>query len=344
MEKINYTVDVIVPVYNVELYVAECLDSLLNQTLPVRIIIVEDGSTDSSRQIVRAYSEKHPENILLIEQKNQGLSGARNTGIQHVTADYCAFMDSDDWVSDDYYESLYQAIKAVDASIACSDITYAYQKHTELKQSNTLNTDIQAQGFIVQSDLDFHKYIIDIFPMIQNKLWKTDLIRKNNMEFLHGRLYEDLDFFYRIFPYTPKIAFTSNGVFYYRQRKGSIVKVANPRVFEITDIFTNILNEYKEQGIFPEYQEEIEYLLIRNTLVASSRRLSYSQSFSFIDEHLKQLYRFVETTVPKWRKNSYIKPITIRHLYLKSIHPWTIWLHSFSLVIIGSFIGKKDEF
>lgn len=104
MEKNNLLVSIIVPVYNVEKYLAQCLDSLISQTYDnLEIICVNDGSPDKSGEILYRYAEIDTR-VQVITQENQGLSGARNTGIQHATGEYVMFVDSDDWIEENTCE------------------------------------------------------------------------------------------------------------------------------------------------------------------------------------------------------------------------------------------------
>ena len=103
----NVKVSVIVPVYNVEKYLKDCLNSVINQTLEdIEIICVNDGSTDNSLAILEDYAKKDSR-IKIINQKNKGLSGARNTGMKHVQGEYILFLDSDDWLKEDALSELY---------------------------------------------------------------------------------------------------------------------------------------------------------------------------------------------------------------------------------------------
>ena len=112
------TISVIVPVYNTGKYLKTCLNSLVNQTFhDIEIICVNDGSTDKSAEIVQQYH-----NIKIINQKNQGLSVARNAGIEAATGEYIGFVDSDDWVDLDFFEKLYNSITKYNADIACATI------------------------------------------------------------------------------------------------------------------------------------------------------------------------------------------------------------------------------
>ena len=111
-------ISVIIPVYNVEQYLAECVNSVCRQTYQnLEIILVNDGSTDASGQICQELADKD-ERIRLIHQGNQGLSGARNTGIEHSSADYLIFVDSDDWLPEQHVARLYEKLKEYDADIA----------------------------------------------------------------------------------------------------------------------------------------------------------------------------------------------------------------------------------
>ena len=110
-------VSIIVPVYNIEKYLAKCLDSLINQTLEdIEIICVNDGSTDNSAEILNEYAQKDCR-IKIINQDNAGLSAARNTGINAANGEYIGYVDSDDWIDLNFYEKLYNAAKDTDADI-----------------------------------------------------------------------------------------------------------------------------------------------------------------------------------------------------------------------------------
>ena len=100
-------VSVIVPIYNVEKYIAKCLESLVNQTLEdIQIILVNDGSTDNSGKIAKQYASKYLTKIIYVEKENGGLSDARNYGLRYATGDYISFVDADDYVNKDLYSNL----------------------------------------------------------------------------------------------------------------------------------------------------------------------------------------------------------------------------------------------
>ncbi len=126
-------VSIIIPVYNVEKYLQRCLDSVVNQTLKdIEIICVNDGSTDNSAIILEEFSKKD-ERIKIVNQKNGGLSRARNTGLEHSNGDYIGFLDSDDWIDLDYYEKLHDAAERNNCDIAFADFIRKNEKNHKVR-------------------------------------------------------------------------------------------------------------------------------------------------------------------------------------------------------------------
>ena len=116
-----YKISVLVPVYNTEKTLSKCLDSILKQTIinDIEIVIVNDGSTDNSQVIIDNYVDKY-KNIFKYKQKNQGLGATRNKGIELASGEYIAFLDSDDWVDENYYELMYKKAKEENSELVIS--------------------------------------------------------------------------------------------------------------------------------------------------------------------------------------------------------------------------------
>ncbi|MCR5506573.1 MAG: glycosyltransferase, partial [bacterium] len=130
-------ISVIIPVYNVELYLSQCLESIINQTYKnLEIILVNDGSKDSSIDICKAYVKKD-KRIKYIYQKNMGLSASRNTGIKNATGDYIHFIDSDDYIPLDYYEKMISALGNSDADIVCGGFYFEKHPYESVNFTNT---------------------------------------------------------------------------------------------------------------------------------------------------------------------------------------------------------------
>ena len=124
----NIKVSVIIPVYNVEKYIERCILSVINQTLKdIEIIIVNDGSTDDTKKNIEKYL--NDKRIVYVEQKNSGLSGARNKGLSIAKGDYISFIDSDDYVDNNFIEKLYNALIKNNADVAASSVIRKYQRY-----------------------------------------------------------------------------------------------------------------------------------------------------------------------------------------------------------------------
>lgn len=219
-------VSVIVPVYNVEEYLQECLDSLVSQTLDeIEIICVNDGSTDNSLTLLNEYASKYPK-IKVINRENGGLSAARNTGMKEAKGKYIGFVDSDDWVDYDFFEKLFMSAENNNASIAACGIVRTKGRKTRINISyneEILYTDIQDKIKICN---------IPKYCYVWNKIYKREELEKNNIEFVEGINFEDVRFTIRAVYFLKELVTVPETNYYYRKRKGSIVKTLSPKNIE----------------------------------------------------------------------------------------------------------------
>ncbi|KJQ75652.1 glycosyl transferase family protein [Streptococcus mitis] len=218
-------ITVIVPVYNVENYLRKCLDSIITQTYKnIEIIVVNDGSTDASGQICQEYAQKD-NRIIYIEKENGGLSDARNVGLDKMTGSYVTFIDSDDWIEQDYIETLYKKIVEYQADIAVGNY-YSY------------NEDEETYYFHIYGD-SYYEKIYDNISIFENlyesqemksfalisawgKLYKAKLF--DYLRFEKGKLGEDGYFNQKMYLSVNKVVYLNKGLYAYRQRSGSITK------------------------------------------------------------------------------------------------------------------------
>ena len=193
-------VSVIIPVYNVEKYLARCLDSVVGQTFrDIEIICVNDGSTDESASIAEQYAKKD-ERISLINQENKGLSAARNAGMRIARGKYIGFVDSDDWIDLDFLEKLYNAAESCGADAACSEIR---RPHASGKNPYKLKFE-SSQVLSTVSD----KYKVLEVPRrcyVWNKIYLRSELERQNLKFVEGRMFEDIYF-------TPRFLFNCKKV------------------------------------------------------------------------------------------------------------------------------------
>ena len=304
-------VSVIVPVYNVEEYLERCLDSLVNQTLKdIEIIIVNDGSTDGSKEKIQEYINKY-KNIVYLEKENGGLSSARNYGIPYAKGEYIGFVDSDDYVELTMYEKMYnKAIEEKSDMVEC-DFIWEYP--------NKKREDI---GKIYS---DKKEAIVEARVVAWNKIIKKDIIEKTKITFPEGLRYEDIEFFYKIVPYLNKISFVKETLVHYVQRGSSIANTQNERTGEIFKIWENVLNYYIENNIFNEYRSELEYSYTRILLCSSLKRITKVKDKKVRKALIKLTWQNLNKQFPHWKQNKYLNSTkSFKNLYLKSINKFII--------------------
>ncbi len=304
-------VSVIVPVYNVEEYLERCLDSLVNQTLKdIEIIIVNDGSTDGSKEKIQKYINTY-KNIVYLEKENGGLSSARNYGIPYAKGEYIGFVDSDDYVELTMYEKMYnKAIEEKSDMVEC-DFIWEYP--------NKKREDI---GKVYSNKKEA---IVEARVVAWNKIIKKDIIEKTKITFPEGLRYEDIEFFYKLVPHLNKISFVKEVFVHYIQRESSIANTQNERTGEIFKIWENVLNYYIENNIFNEYRSELEYSYTRILLCSSLKRIIKVKDRKVRKALIKLTWQNLNKKFPQWKQNKYLNSTkSFKNLYLKSINKFII--------------------
>lgn len=213
---------IIVPVYNVENYIVECLESLINQTLdPIEIIVVDDGSKDSSIEKIKNMIDG--DRVKLIVQENKGLSGARNTGLKVAKGEYIAFVDSDDYIGlDTAYEEMYDIAIKEGSEIVAGNCIRFYEDGREEKQERNMaffkESPMKAEEFFFNS-LESNR----VYAPVWFNIYKREFLEKNNLYFMEGVLHEDEEFTPRALLKATKVSIYDEDFYMYRQREGSIM-------------------------------------------------------------------------------------------------------------------------
>ena len=223
-------ISIIIPVYNVEKYIRYCLDSVINQTYKnLEIIIVDDGSKDSSGQIADEYALKDSR-IKVIHKENGGLSDARNVGLGVITGKYVAFLDSDDVISLDFYEYLYNLIKQNDYDIAeCEFLRIPsddIEKVQEILDEKNKEIEIKVKEETSKDALcDFYGRYLNPYVnkvVVWNKLYKSDIYK--DIRYPVGRFHEDEFTTYKILNKITKMITSTRKMHGYMQTSNSIMR------------------------------------------------------------------------------------------------------------------------
>lgn len=207
----KYKISLIVPCYNSEKFLAETLDNLLGQTLKeIQIIIVNDGSKDSTAEIIADYASKNS-NIVTVYQENAGVSAARNNGLGYVEGKYTMFADSDDLMSGDALEVLYNALESSGADVAiCKAEYFGYGGNHPHPQAEALS---KLETIDVYNKLFLWNFLVS------NKCYKSSLIQNSGIKFPLKRYAEDGAFCMQVFYQGAKIIGVHNAVMYYRRHE-----------------------------------------------------------------------------------------------------------------------------
>ena len=250
----NPLVSLIIPVYNVESYLHKALHSVENQTMKdIEVIIVNDGSTDGSLDIINKFAQKN-NNFTVVTQENQGLSSARNKGLSLSHGNYIAFMDSDDYIEPNFIECLYSAAVKNDADIACCNFNFYFpQKDMKIYMPLT-----SIPGTFSNTKA-LKKLILDfgVHYFAWNKLCKRDLFFKNNIKF-YDMYFEDIATSPRLFYHANKIVLLGKALYNYTNRKNSILNTMN--INKIKDFVRSlgvIRNFFENQGDYKKYKRRI---------------------------------------------------------------------------------------
>lgn len=239
-------VSVIIPVYNVEKYLRRCLDSVINQTYPnIEIILVDDGSEDTSGTICEEYKNRDTR-ITVIHQKNQGLSAARNVGFLESIGDYIAFVDSDDYVTNDYVHCMLSAAHFFNADIVQTKILITEQDFTEIPNSPLIKYKIIEPGKVAPN---LYKYKVAAY----GKLYSRDVIIGN--QFPAGKIHEDDATYYRFAYKAKRICILDYFTYLYYQSPHSITRGSKG------DKRTDYIQIYYERIRYFQEKDESELVL-----------------------------------------------------------------------------------
>jgi len=249
----NIKVSIIVPVYNVEKYLRQCLDSLINQTLQeIEIICVDDGSTDNSSNILSDYAQKDSR-IIVHRQENQGLANARNAGLKLANGEYIGFVDSDDFVDIDFFEKLYQAASSDNADIARALYKYHYPDSEKL---DLYLDKIIKQRIKQKKTLGINDHTVVVWNAIYRKKFLSD---NGIMYFDNLRSSEDISFTARAtFCANKTVPVTDTFLHYRKDIKTSISNnISLNKIFtdiKANEITTDFLNRIYEKTQFKDYK------------------------------------------------------------------------------------------
>ncbi len=283
-------ISIIVPIYNAEKYLNKCIDSIINQSKKeLEIILINDGSTDNSETIIKKYNDKR---IKYFKNKNQGIGKTRNFGIEKATGKYIMFLDSDDFLELNACEKMFEKAEKDKLDIVICDY-YRYfdnGKKEEVKLPNFKNSSLKDNPNIICEHLS---------PWA--KIYKTDLLKNNNIKFVENLKYEDAPFVIEALDCAKKIGKVNLPLNYYVIHEKSETTVRDERVFDIIKIIDIIRKYTKSKNYLKEKIDKLTVRIITNYTIQQRMQEDKNIGIRFINE----AFSYLKKEVPDYKNNKY---------------------------------------
>lgn len=279
-------VSIIIPVYNVEKYLPQCLDSVVSQTIDdYEILVVNDGSPDNSQAIIDRYQALYPDKLISFVKENGGQGSARNMALELARGDFIGFVDSDDWVDPEMYERMYQAAAGQNADIAVCDMIDHYEDGTEIYHP--------VSGFQTP---------FEVTPNACTKLFRRSLIGK--LRFPGGLWYEDFEFTTRLLMRTENIACVHQGFYHCHCRDGSTMLNNNaPKNLDMITVLENIRADMETLPDAAKWRPVYEYLVLEHLLLTTINRVAV-QNHPEKRRVIAEMRRYVHAQIPHLSQNA----------------------------------------
>jgi len=283
-------ISIIVPIYNAEKYLNKCIDSIINQTKKeLEIILINDGSTDNTDKIIASYNDKR---IKYYKNKNQGIGKTRNFGIGKATGKYIMFLDSDDFLEKNACELLFNKVENSNTDIVICDF-YKIYDNVEVEEVR--------QPSFKSSSLKDNPNILNEYLAPWAKLYKRELIVKNNIKFIENLKYEDAPFVVEALDKSKKIAKLDECLVYYAVHNNSETTVRDKRVFDILKILDIIRKYFKNKKYIKEVLDKLTVRIITNYTIQQRMQEDKEIGMKFIDE----AFDYLKKEVPDYKNNKY---------------------------------------
>lgn len=225
MPNVTPLVSIVMPAFNAEKTIVRAIDSVLKQTYSnIELLVINDGSTDNTREIVSKYRDSR---VVLINQKNEGPSGARNTGLENIRGGYVTFVDSDDWCEVDFVERLISSMTVEKTQLSvCGMIAH---KNTDVSYSASFESTYDS--FFENAEF-LSKFESGIMNSVCNKLYQTSIIHGEDLKFKKIAIVEDLDFNLRYFDCIKRVCFVPNYLYHYDNNHSVLTTKVSSDMFD----------------------------------------------------------------------------------------------------------------
>ena len=300
----NIAVSVIIPIYNVEAYIADCIHSLLNQTLQeLEIIAVDDRGADQSMDIVRKIQASHPRGsiIKIVQMSQNSRAGmARNAGVDHAQGTFLGFVDSDDWVEPDMFEVLYNTAVKEDSDVCYSN---AIKEYPNGKTSILSHPQVEA-GVLTPEKKS--RMLVEYKTAFWTAIYKRSLWNENDIRFPKEK-YEDSFIAPLVLIYAHKFSYVKKSFYHYVIRENSICTTVDDTKYQHKiQLFNKLVSMLKDRNLYEKFKNEIDFIYIKKAyLIALLNYVVNSEKPQI--KTIKSIQDEVNRIVPNYRNNKYYK-------------------------------------
>lgn len=285
----NPKVSLLIPIYNVEKYLTECLDSALVQTLEdIEIICINDGSTDSSLDIIKSYAERDGR-VKIIDKKNSGYGASMNKGLEAATGEYVGILESDDFFEPDALESLYAAAKEYDADVCKANFWFYWS--TPVKKDELFECVHPGESGLATGDV--RRDLFNRKPSIWSAIYRRSFLENNSIRFLEtpGASYQDSSFNFKVWAMACSVALIEKPIIHYRQDNEASSVNSPGKVYCICDEYDEMLRYLKENDSVVPGIEGIVVRMRYDAYMWNYERLAEPLRFEFMERMVEDFKR-----------------------------------------------------
>ena len=284
-------ISIIVPVYNAEKYIDKCINSLINQTYKnIEIIIINDGSNDKSEKIIGKYKDKR---IRYYKNKNQGIGKTRNFGIDKSEGEFMMFIDSDDYLDIETCELLYNKAKKDNLDIVVCDFYKIYDEREkeEIKLEHFKNTTLKENPKLIN--------IINLSPW--NKIYKSSVIKDNNIKYIENKKYEDVPFVTNALKMAKCIGKVDKTLNYYAIHSNSETTIRDRRCFDIFDILDEVKKQFVDDSYIKDELNKLIVFIVTNYTIQQR----VQEDKNVVKEFIDKAFSYLKENVPDYKNKKY---------------------------------------
>lgn len=276
-------ITVIVPVYKAEKYLHRCVDSILAQTFTdFEVLLIDDGSPDRSGEICEEYAQKDAR-VRVFHKDNAGVSSARNLGLDNAKGEWVTFVDSDDWVHEDFIKKRFELALVDDADIAYCDIEYVYSTQNVYAK---MAEQVEGKASTVNS------WILSRTTYSPIILARKNLFDKYDLRYIEGlRFGEDFNLIIKLVMYANKVSHIKEALYYYnKQNEGSAMTKLHLYRDDLQYVYTDLTESFKKEGIYNQCIEMISWCILEYKLVSIVKG---EHTFKELRDFIPESHRFI---------------------------------------------------